>query len=44
MNKHHNGIWIAYILSCFTPFTFLISGVIAIIYAGYRLDKGKTAT
>lgn len=41
MNKHHNGIWIAYILSCFTPFTFLISGVIAIIYAGYRLDKGE---
>ncbi|HCH0948716.1 TPA: hypothetical protein NKP42_003263 [Vibrio parahaemolyticus] len=41
MNKHPNGIWIAYILSCFTPFTFLISGVIAIIYAGYRLDKGE---
>ncbi len=41
MNKHHNGIWAAYILSCFTPFTFLISGVIAIIYAGYRLDKGE---
>ncbi|HCH4654637.1 TPA: hypothetical protein ACPVZO_003249 [Vibrio parahaemolyticus] len=41
MNKHHNRIWIAYILSCFTPFTFLISGVIAIIYAGYRLDKGE---
>lgn len=41
MNKHHNGIWVAYILSCFTPFTFLISGVIAIIYAGYRLDKGE---
>ncbi|QLE35911.1 hypothetical protein [Vibrio parahaemolyticus] len=41
MNKHHNGIWIAYILSCLTPFTFLISGVIAIIYAGYRLDKGE---
>ncbi len=41
MNKHHNGIWIAYILSCFTPFTFLISGVVAIIYAGYRLDKGE---
>ncbi|MDV6251033.1 hypothetical protein [Vibrio sp. EA2] len=41
MNKHHNGIWIAYILSCLTPFTFLISGVVAIIYAGYRLDKGE---
>ncbi|MCE9829604.1 hypothetical protein, partial [Vibrio diabolicus] len=41
MNKPHNGIWVAYILSCLTPFTFLISGVIAIIYAGYRLDKGE---
>lgn len=41
MNKPHNGIWVAYILSCFTPFTFLISGVVAIIYAGYRLDKGE---
>ncbi|RJX66447.1 hypothetical protein DZ860_20095 [Vibrio sinensis] len=41
MNKPHNGIWVAYILSCLTPFTFLISGVIAIIYAGYRLDKNE---
>jgi uncharacterized membrane protein len=41
MNKPHNGIWIAYILSCFTPFTCLISGVLAIVYAGYRLDKGE---
>lgn len=41
MNKPHNGIWVAYILSCFTPFTCLISGVVAIIYAGYRLDKGE---
>ena len=41
MNKPHKGIWVAYILSCFTPFTCLISGVIAIIYAGYRLDKGE---
>lgn len=41
MNKPHKGIWIAYILSCFTPFTCLISGVIAIVYAGYRLDKGE---
>ncbi|WP_117235446.1 hypothetical protein [Vibrio maerlii] len=41
MNKPHKGIWVAYILSCFTPFTCLISGVIAIVYAGYRLDKGE---
>ncbi|WP_394143969.1 hypothetical protein [Vibrio atypicus] len=41
MKKPNNGIWVAYILSCFTPFTCLISGVLAIIYAGYRLDKGE---
>ena len=41
MNKPHNGIWVAYFLSFLTPFTFLISGVIAIIYAGYRLDKNE---
>ncbi|WP_047043991.1 membrane protein [Vibrio mexicanus] len=41
MNKPHKGIWVAYILSCFTPFTCLISGVIAIVYAGYRLDKNE---
>ncbi|NOH28806.1 hypothetical protein [Vibrio mediterranei] len=41
MHQQHKGIWIAYILSLFTPFTLLLSGVIAIIYAGYRLDKGE---
>ncbi len=41
MHQQHKGIWIAYILSLFTPFTLLISGVIAIVYAGYRLDKGE---
>ncbi|CAH0525968.1 hypothetical protein [Vibrio hippocampi] len=41
MEKQHKGIWVAYILSLFTPFTCLISGVIAIVYAGYRLDKGE---
>jgi uncharacterized membrane protein len=41
MHQQHRGIWIAYILSLFTPFTLLISGVIAIVYAGYRLDKGE---
>ncbi|ELM0339334.1 hypothetical protein Q3051_002312 [Vibrio vulnificus] len=41
MNKPNKGIWIAYILSCLTPFTFLLSGVIAIVYAGYRLDKNQ---
>lgn len=33
MQEQHKGIWIAYILSLFTPFTLLISGVIAIVYA-----------
>ncbi|MGR5348113.1 hypothetical protein [Vibrio mediterranei] len=41
MHQQHKGIWIAYILSLFTPFTLLVSGVIAIVYAGYRLDKGE---
>ncbi|MGF1749568.1 MULTISPECIES: hypothetical protein [Vibrio] len=41
MQQQHKGIWVAYILSLFTPFTLLISGVIAIVYAGYRLDKGE---
>ncbi|TKF34418.1 hypothetical protein [Enterovibrio norvegicus] len=41
MTKHHNGIWVAYTLSLLTPFTLMISGVIAIVYAGYRLDKGE---
>ncbi|NRF31535.1 hypothetical protein [Vibrio coralliilyticus] len=41
MNKPHKGIWIAYILSILTPLTCLISGVVAIVYAGYRLDKGQ---
>ncbi|MGC9462011.1 hypothetical protein [Vibrio genomosp. F10] len=41
MNKHHKGIWFAYVASLFTPLTCLLSGVIAIVYAGYRLDKGE---
>ncbi|CAM4228187.1 hypothetical protein [Vibrio neonatus] len=41
MNKHHKGIWYAYIGSFLTPFTLLLSGVIAIVYAGYRLDKDE---
>ncbi|OBT13403.1 hypothetical protein A9264_06965 [Vibrio sp. UCD-FRSSP16_10] len=41
MNNHHRGIWIAYIGSLLTPFTCLLSGVAAIVYAGYRLDKDE---
>ncbi|GAB7220325.1 hypothetical protein [Vibrio comitans] len=41
MNDHHKGIWYAYIGSILTPFTLLLSGVIAIVYAGYRLDKDE---
>ncbi|GAD79086.1 hypothetical protein [Vibrio ezurae] len=41
MNKHHKGIWYAYIGSFLTPFTLMLSGVIAIVYAGYRLDKDE---
>ncbi|WP_297478525.1 hypothetical protein [uncultured Photobacterium sp.] len=38
--EHKKGIWFAYIASFLTPFTLLLSGIIAIIYAGYKLDKG----
>ncbi|MEZ8823803.1 hypothetical protein AB6E04_05545 [Vibrio amylolyticus] len=41
MNNPHKGIWFAYVASLFTPLTCLLSGVIAIVYAGYRLDKGE---
>ncbi|MGF1723724.1 hypothetical protein [Photobacterium nomapromontoriensis] len=34
------GVRFAYIASFLTPFTLLISGIIAIIYAGYKLNKG----
>lgn len=37
---HKKGLWFAYIASFLTPFTLLLSGIIAIIYAGYKLDKG----
>ena len=40
-NADQNAIWLTYVLSCLTPFTFLISGIIAILYAGYRLDKDQ---
>ncbi len=39
--QDYKGIWYAYIGSLLTPFTFLISGVIAIVYAGYRLNKAE---
>jgi uncharacterized membrane protein len=35
-----NGLWFAYIASFLTPFTLLISGIVAIIYSGYQLNKG----
>ncbi|PSW28165.1 hypothetical protein C9J19_12345 [Photobacterium phosphoreum] len=38
--EHKKGLWFAYIASFLTPFTLLLSGIIAIIYAGYKLDKG----
>lgn len=41
MTNAHRQARIVYILSFLTPFTLLISGIIAIVYAGYRLDKGE---
>ncbi|CED70439.1 hypothetical protein ACU5DF_16960 [Aliivibrio wodanis] len=38
--KIDNGIWFAYIASLLTPLTLMASGIIAIIYAGYQMNKG----
>jgi uncharacterized membrane protein len=38
--KNKNGIWFAYFASLLTPFTLLLSGIIAIIYAGYKMNQG----
>lgn len=37
----NKSVWFVYIASLLTPFTGLLSGVIGIIYAGYRLDKNQ---
>lgn len=37
----NKSVWFVYIANLLTPFTCLISGVIGIIYAGYRLDKNE---
>lgn len=39
-NKTDKGIWFAYIASLLTPVTLMVSGIIAIIYAGYQMNKG----
>ncbi|MFL7865066.1 hypothetical protein [Vibrio cincinnatiensis] len=39
-NKN-KSVWFVYIASLLTPLTCLLSSVIAIIYAGYRLDKDQ---
>lgn len=38
---NNKSVWFVYIANLLTPFTCLISGVIGIIYAGYRLDKNE---
>lgn len=40
-DREHKSVWFVYIASLLTPFTCLLSGVIGIIYAGYRLDKNQ---
>ncbi|KQA28079.1 membrane protein [Vibrio metoecus] len=40
-DRAHKSVWFVYIASLLTPFTCLLSGVIGIIYAGYRLDKNQ---
>ena len=39
--SQNSALWFVYIASLLTPFTCLLSGVIGIIYAGYRLDKNE---
>ncbi|MGC9421603.1 hypothetical protein [Vibrio sp.] len=39
-NKN-TSVWFVYIASLLTPLTCLLSGVVGIIYAGYRLDKNQ---
>jgi len=38
---NNKSVWFVYIASLLTPFTCLLSGVVGIIYAGYRLDKNE---
>jgi len=38
---NNKSVWFVYIANILTPFTCLLSGVIGIIYAGYRLDKNE---
>ncbi len=38
---NNKSVWFVYIANLLTPFTLLISGVIGIVYAGYRLDKNE---
>ena len=35
-----SGVRFAYIASFLTPLTFMISGIVAVIYSAYKLNKG----
>lgn len=37
----NKSVWFVYIVSLLTPLTFLLSGLVGIVYAGYRLDKDQ---
>ncbi|MBV1840840.1 hypothetical protein [Photobacterium ganghwense] len=39
-NQDMKGLRFAYIASLLTPLTLMISGIAAVIYAGYKLNKG----
>lgn len=39
-SDNKSGVRFAYIASFLTPFTFMISGIVAIIYSAYQLNKG----
>ena len=39
-SDNKRGVRFAYIASLLTPLTFMISGIVAIIYSAYQLNKG----
>jgi len=39
-SDNKSGVRFAYIASFLTPLTFMISGIVAVIYSAYKLNKG----
>ncbi|WP_064603274.1 hypothetical protein [Photobacterium sp. J15] len=39
-NKNTKGVRFAYVASFLTPFTLMISGIFAVLYSAYQMNKG----